>query len=481
MTTTYLEQEADASDLGRRAASLKSALAAVVCLFIAVQASAQEISTRALEQIAALVQAKQARTPFQQKIDSRLLYELEERRGGELLQDLPQLQVTRHADAAGRVLLDLDATVDDVLLGRIEALGGTVQSAFPRWQAVRAILPIDRIEELAALQQVRTLRPADVYMTQVTTEGDVAHAADVARATFSVDGTGVKAGAMSDSVDALPTLQGSGELPANVTVLPGQSGNPGTSEGTALLEIMHDMAPGAELFFATGGGGQAQMAQNILDLAAAGCRVIVDDVLYFSEPVFQDGIIAQAVDAVAAAGVAFYSAAGNSGNLPAGTAGVWEGDYLATALPGPLAGTGLSAHDFGGGQNSNEITFDSPFFFTLQWSDPSDAATNDYDLYLLDAALANVIAASNNTQNGTQDPFELIDSTATDDLGNRLVVVQFAGDDRFLHLNTHRGQLAEATDGQIFGHPAAEGAIAVAAVNVGTAGGGVFIGGAANP
>ncbi|MEM7356409.1 MAG: S8 family serine peptidase, partial [Acidobacteriota bacterium] len=47
--------------------------------------------------------------------------------------------------------------------------------------------------------------------------------------------------------------------------------------------------------------------------------------------------------------------------------------------------------------------------------------------------------------------------------------------------NTHRGQLAEATDGQIFGHPAAEGAIAVAAVNVGTAGGGVFIGGAANP
>lgn len=466
--------------LARRA--LSATLAATILATTAGVASAQEIATSALEQIAALVDEKLARTPAQQKIDSRLLYELGERRGGETLAEVPRMQVTRHADSAGRLLLDLEATVDEELLARIEALGGTVRSAFPHWRAVRVTLPIDQVEALAALPQVRNLRPADVYMTQMnTTEGEVAHAADVARATFSVDGTGVSVGAMSDSVDALADLQASGDLPPGVTVLPGQSGNPGTSEGTALLEIVHDMAPGAALFFATGQGGQAQMAQNILDLAAAGCRVIVDDVLYFAEPVFQDGVIAQAVDAVAEAGVAYYSAAGNSGNLAAGTAGVWEGDYLGTALPGPLAGLGASAHDFGGGQDSNEITLDSPFFFTLQWSDPSGASTNDYDLYLLDATLTNVIAASTNTQSGTQNPFELIDSTASDDLGNRLVVVQFAGVDRFLHLNTHRGQLATATDGQIFGHPAAEGAIAVAAVNVATAGGGAFTGGAANP
>ena len=93
----------------------------------------------------------------------------------------------------------------------------------------------------------------------------------------NVDGSGVRVGAMSDSVDALPDLIASGDLPPDVTVLPGQSGNPGTSEGTALLEIIFDMASGADLFFATGQGGQAQMAQNILDLAAAGCTVIVDD------------------------------------------------------------------------------------------------------------------------------------------------------------------------------------------------------------
>jgi hypothetical protein len=47
-----------------------------------------------------------------------------------------------------------------------------------------------------------------------------------------------------------------------------------------MMEIVHDIAPGASLFFATANGGQAQFAQNILDLHAAGCNIIVDDVAY---------------------------------------------------------------------------------------------------------------------------------------------------------------------------------------------------------
>ncbi len=467
----------------RRQSAILGLTLATLSWLAAAELLAREIAPEALEQIATLIEEKQARTAVEHKIDSHLLYELAARRDDVFLERLPDLRMERLAAADGSVLLDLDARVDDDLLLMIEALGGTVHSAFPRWNAVRVTLPIDRVHDLAGLDRVRSVRPADVYMTQMldTTEGDVAHAADDARATFGVDGTGVKVGSMSDSVDALADLQASGDLPPGVTVLPGQSGNPGTSEGTALMEIVHDMAPGAELFFATGQGGQAQMAQNILDLAVAGCTVIVDDVLYFSEPVFQDGIIGQAVDTVAAAGVAYFSAAGNSGNLAAGTAGVWEGDYSGIALPGPLSGAGVSAHDFGGGTNNNELTFDTPFFITLQWSDASGASDNDYDLFLLDAALTTVVAASTNVQDGTQNPFEFIDSTASDDTANRIVVVQFDGDDRFIHLNTHRGQLATATDGQIFGHPAAEGAIAVAAVDVATAAGGEFTGGAANP
>jgi hypothetical protein len=64
-------------------------------------------------------------------------------------------------------------------------------------------------------------------------------------------------------------------------------------EGTAMLEIVHDVAPGASLLFATAGDSDAAMANSIDQLRLAGCDIIVDDVLFLSEPTFQDGIVAR--------------------------------------------------------------------------------------------------------------------------------------------------------------------------------------------
>ncbi|MEM8961081.1 MAG: S8 family serine peptidase [Acidobacteriota bacterium] len=451
-------------------------------------ADTPKLEQTAIDQMLALRAEKLSRTPAQQKIASGLLYALDRSRGGELTtRHVPQLRTHLDRDHDGRVLIDLDGAITPLLEALVDDLGGEIVNAHPRFEAMRLWLPLDRIEELAADASVRTMRPADLYALQMinTTEGDVAHAADTARVAFGTDGTGVKACAMSDSVDALATLQGSGDLPPVVDVLAGQSGNPGSSEGTALLEILHDMAPGAELGFATGIGGPAQMAQNILDLAASGCDVIVDDILYLAEGVFQDDVIAQAVETVYDQGVFYVTSAGNSGNLDSGTSGVYEGQYSATALPAPLAVAGLSAHDFdGAGDAGNEVTEQalnpSPLF-TLQWSDPLDGSTNDHDFFLLDAAMANVLAASTFTQNGTQDPVEAIPSP-NDDSGNHLVVVLFDGvADRFLNVNTHRSFLEHATDGQIFGHPGSDKALTIAAVDVASAAGGVFVGGGANP
>ncbi|MEM8993258.1 MAG: S8 family serine peptidase [Acidobacteriota bacterium] len=447
--------------------------------------SQDKISQEALDQIAALVAEKAARTSAEKKVSSALLLEDKRRAGHALFQAAPKLTVDAGVEPDGRVLVDLGARVSVQLLGTIEQLGGEVVSSHIRFGAVRARLPLDRLLELARHGDVRTIRPADRYMTQssgggtgaVVTAGDVAHGTDVVRVNTGATGAGVGVGAMSDSVDALATLQGAGELPPGVTVIPGQSGNPGSSEGTALLEIIHDMAPGADLFFATGAGGQAQMAQNIIDLQAAGCDVIVDDVTYFQEPVFQDGIIAQAVDQVVAAGTYYFSSAGNAGNFNDGESGVHEGTYSGTAPPTPLAGY-LSVHDFdGGGTNATTLTADTPFLITLQWANPQGAAADDFDLFLLDEALENVLKASTNVQDGTQDPFEFLDSFDDDDTGRKIVVAKFAGNDVFLHLNTHRGRIEHGTDGQIFGHAAAVGAMAVAAVNVAAAGGGQFAGG----
>jgi biotin operon repressor len=47
-----------------------------------------------------------------------------------------------------------------------------------------------------------------------------------------------------------------------------------------MLEIVHDMAPGATLGFATALNSRFAMAQNIQSLRNAGCNVIVDDIGY---------------------------------------------------------------------------------------------------------------------------------------------------------------------------------------------------------
>ena len=338
-------------------------------------------------------------------------------------------------DPDGGTLVDIQADVSGALLARIEALGGTVFSQHPRYRAIQARLPLASLETLAADASVQSIRPAirPINNKIDTSEGDVAHAADDARATFGVDGTGIKVCALSDSVDYLSLLQGTGDLPA-VTVLPGQSGNPGTSEGTAMLEIIHDLAPGAELYFATAFSNKATFAANILALRDAGCDILVDDVFYPEEAALQDDIVAQAVNTVIADGAFYFSAAGNSGNIDDGTSGVWEGDFVSTSAPPSLAGRDV--HDFGAGNNSNTVIVDTPFLFTLQWSDPFGGSDNDYDLYLLDPTLSTVWAASTNIQNGNDDPFESIDSRFFDDTGTRLVIVRNPGAEaRYLHLN----------------------------------------------
>ena len=382
------------------------------------------------------------------------------------------------ADAKNeRVMVDIRTDVTPTVLKRIRDLGGTVISSVPKYQAIRAQLPPRAVERLAALDAIRTIRPADEAVTRKdnTSAGDVAHRANSARRTHSIDGTGIGIGVISNGVRSLADRQTSGDLPARVTVLPGQAG--AGDEGTALLEIVHDLAPGADLYFATGSGGQARMAVNIEALCEAGANVIVDDIGYLHEAAFQDDIVAQGVNAAVADGCVFFSAGGNDGNLTNGTSGVWEGDYAAGSaleVDGRRVGT---KHDFGGGVEANELRGRSVRTIILQWADPLGASTNDYDLFLVNEN-GDVIASSTDTQDGTQDPIESISSPIFDYSGLSVVVVKASGADRYLRVQAHSGPLASATAGTLYGHSAQENAVIVAMVDVATAGGsgGVFDG-----
>ena len=495
-----------------------------------------DLPVRAVRQIRAILAEKERRTPAQRKVSSQLLEAQQtpaqqtvnsqlldeqltptEQKLNSQLQDAlraplqkptaagtsrlraTDLDIQNQREATDgdakneRVMVDIRAEVTPAVLARIRDFGGTVITSVPSYEAIRAEIPVRAVEMLAALDAIRTIRPAAEARTRAqastrspaprtrtadfpvtrkddTSEGDVAHRANSARRIHSVDGTGIGIGVISDGVRSLADRQATGDLPARVTVLPGQAGR--GDEGTALLEIVHDLAPGAELYFATGFGGQAQMAKNIEALCEAGANVIVDDIGYTIEAAFQDDIVAQGVNAAVADGCDFFTAGGNDGNLTYGTTGVWEGDYAAgTSLivDGETLGV---RHDFGGGVEANEVSgsaFSGVRAIVLQWADPLGASANDYDLFLVNED-GDVIASSTDTQDGTQDPIESIRSFF-DYSGLSLVVVKVSGSDRYLRVHAFDGRLEIATAGNLYGHSAAENAVSVAMVDVRTAAG----------
>ena len=266
------------------------------------------LPARAVRQIQSLLSAKIRRTPAQRKVSSQLLDTRRKPRRKPTAAGIGRLQETDRQATDERVMVDIRTDVTPAVLTRIRELGGTVINSVPKYQAIRAQIPLRAVVMLAALDEVRTIRPADEARTRGqaatpspasrtraadapvtkkdnTSQGDVAHRANSARRTHNVDGTGIGVGVIANGVQSLADRQATDDLPARVTVLPGQEGS--GDEGTALLEIVHDLAPGAELYFATGYGGEARMAENIEALCEAGANVIVDDIGYARKPFFR--------------------------------------------------------------------------------------------------------------------------------------------------------------------------------------------------
>jgi uncharacterized repeat protein (TIGR01451 family) len=471
--------------------ALASLVSLIAVLLGATGAPAQELTPRAVAQIQALLEEKAARTPVQERIDSQLLAAARMTRGQSVARGISRLEsvwgrVRRLPGDRARV--DIHADVDDTLLARLVGLGARVESAFPEYRAVRAQVPLARVEEIAALPGVSFVEPAAEATTNTgsaTSQGDAAHRAPDIRA-LGLTGAGVKVGVLSDGVNSLASRQATGDLPPTcptgppcITVLSGQAGS--GDEGTAMLEIVHDLAPSAPLYFATAFTSVASFAANIRALRDAGCTVIVDDVTYFNEGAFQDGPIAQAVNDVTATGVLYFSSAANSGNKSDGTSGTWEGDFTnsGTTIPPVAALEPGSVHSFAGA-NSDQLTLGSGPI-SLKWSDPLGLSANDYDLFVLDSGLTTVVAASANSQTGAQDPYEIVAGQAS---GRRVVVVNYqsAAAVRALRVDTNRGRLSINTEGSAFGHNAGESTISVAATDGRAPGAGnPFTGGAANP
>lgn len=420
-------------------------------------------------QVELLNKEKQSFTAVQRKINTSIIRHLHVK----VLQDrkeiLPKLQSKIVLNHKNEILTDIKANVSDSVLKMITDNGGTIINKFPQYRAIRALIPITAVEVIAAHPDVQFIDKAALCETRRTiSEGDVAHNAPLVRAK-GYTGAGVKVGVLSDSVsgpsgeDYLTPLKASGDLPSTVTVIEDASpDNRGHGEGAAMMEIVYDLAPGSPLYFATAFNSAASFASNIIALKDHGCKVIVDDVGYFNESPFQDDIISQAVSTVTAAGVSYFSSAGNSGSLHAGTSGTYEGDYV-PGVTWEFEGYTYQLHAFAPGVTVNKI-IENPGVITLFWSDALGHSANDYDLFVVDLA-GNVYDWSWYIQDGSQDPYEFISVYGYDYSNLYIAIGKYSGSGRFLHLNASRGVTQYATNGETHGHATVESAFCVSAVS----------------
>ena len=444
--------------------------------------------TNTLAQIAALQAEARALSPTQQKIATPLLDAAREFRGDAPRSYAPKVRSNLELRPGGKILVDIRGTVSASLLAHLQAQGATVESQFEQYGSIRADIPIAAVEAIAAHAGVKFIRPAVKAIANAGTamsEGYYAETVDQAQTHFGVNGSGVNVGVLSSSTLYLNNSQASSDL-GYVNVLPGQSGiglgGSDEGEGTAMLEIVHDLAPGAQLYFATGFAGEPSMASNIIALADAGCSIIIDDVTYNDEsPFHANQPISQAVKTVSDRGVLYFSSAANSGNATHGTAGTWTGNF-ATYGFNPNVG---QLHNWGG-TPYNQITRQNGGV-NLFWSDPWGTATNDYDLFITDVN-GNILRSDMMPITGldTNDifgyPYEAV--AASTNSGEYVVVALASGTQRDIWVGTGRGQLAHATAGNTRGHNAASAANAfcVAATTAhGFYSGVHFAGGAGNP
>jgi hypothetical protein len=397
----------------------------------------------------------------------------------------------------------------------LAALGAGITAELGSYRkgVIAAYVPVERASDAARLVGVRSVtlehRP-QLRLGKATTQGLATIHADKLNA-LGFRGQGITIAALSDSFNTAPNSVTtdheaqdikSGDLPGpgnpfgdeKPVIVLDEDPAPGTDEGRALLQIVYDISPRSTLCFATAFTGEVQFAANILKLAdpQGPCKadVIDDDVGYSQEPIFSDGVVALAVDQVVSDGVAYFSSAGNdnSGNYLATFNPVSDGDartlYAGNLVLGNVDSdlTGGGFHNFG---TPKKVSIALPVFappgihsLILQWDDPffDITPTASYEFLVFDdngfyhpelSGIDNIYSTGQPVQGVTLDggtsglvwylaitlrpgfttPHAMHLQMIDFDDGNQVTLLQF------------ENRLAPS----VFGHPAAAGAIAVAA------------------
>ena len=403
----------------------------------------------------------------------------------------------------------IDAVADgnaDGLLAALKRLG--LQDASTYGAYVSGRLPISSIRAMSDLSGLKLVRPsaARTNVGLTTSQGVQAMNADDVQTILGITGNNVWVGVLSDTFDDWdaaglggPPLTdaaadiANGDLPPNMLILDDSAG-PGIDEGRAMMQIVYDVAPGANLSFHTAFGGFADFAQGIEELAgcppgsAPGCvpsprpaRVVVDDVIYFAEAMFQDDIIAQAADNVFNSGRTYFSSAGNNARQ------AYQRRYVSSGIPGLFGGI---RHDFDPGPGVDDlqrvtIPVGDQVIISFQWTEPffsicgstccPGGSQSDLDIILYDVAGGALAGGVANNLGG--DAVELfgflndgtidVDGVPGPDTEFDLGIELFAGPRprfmKYVYFDDMTVNEFDTQSGTVYGHANANGAEAVGA------------------
>jgi hypothetical protein len=375
-------------------------------------------------------------------------------------------------------------------LQQLRAAGATIEITDAARRRVQARIPVARLSAVAALPFVTFVRLPSYpvrRMGSVTTEGDAILHSDAVRSQLGLDGTGVKVGVISDGLKGvfasgcttcagvangpiakgdLPSATGTrtaaGGRTAGGVLTSSSGGIAGRSfpadgdleglitgcaftgagaEGTALLEIVHDIAPGAQLAFAN---FDTDLAFNqAVNFLASTNDVVVDDIGFYGDA--YDGTSSVSSNTAAALNNpanrirAYVTSGGNAADEH------YIGTYLASSVDPTTIGIPATApghlHQFNQGPDTTDVLGRGPkpynliqlpvggqVLIFLTWNDPFGASGNNYDLYLVRESTNTIVASSTDVQKGGQDPFEFIPYTNTGVKDFFRIVVQNVND-----------------------------------------------------
>jgi subtilisin family serine protease len=293
-----------------------------------------------------------------------------------------------HLNERRSVRIEAGAGETNQILAAVVAAGGRVLGAIPG--SIEADLPAATIEQFAARADVRYISPLDRLLKHsVTTEG-LASTGTNAWQLQGHRGKGIKVGVIDGSFADYPARQAAGDLPASVTTADFCSGNILTpaddgAHGTAVAEIVYDMAPEASLFLICIGDGLSALQSGVSYAKAQGIRVINFSAGYPGTsrgdgrggPGTAEWIVADAVSS----GITWVNAAGNqaqrhwSGTFTPSASGQWE-----------QFAPGIDRQSF-------RLPYPNEVCAYLKW-DEWPSASSDYDVFLFGSDPVNPVSAS---------------------------------------------------------------------------------------